>query len=110
MKWVCLVALVLALLWRSSAQYATVLQFLVCAGAVFVAVQSIVASRYLWAAAFVGVALLFNPVMPIELTRNILIWRNLACLAMFLVSLWLANKPRLSIASVTDLSPRGEAL
>ena len=89
-KWVSVAALLflLAVLWRSSADYRTVLAaFVVWAGAIVVFVEAAGAGNYLWAAAFLAVGALFNPVLPIMLPRNLFLGLDLACLVMFLVSL-----------------------
>ena len=114
MKWVSIAGLLLllAMWWRSSSDYRTVLAaFAVSAGAIVVFVQAVGAGKYVWAAAFLTTGALFNPVLPIMLPRNVFLWLDLACLVMFLVSLavWKAN-PRLSIASITDPTPRSESL
>jgi hypothetical protein len=114
MKWASIAALLLLLvvLWRSSSDYRTVLAaFVVWAGASVVFVQAAGAGNYVWAATFLAVGALFNPVLPIMLPRNVFLWLDLACLVMFLVSLavWKAN-PRLSIPSITDPTPRSESL
>jgi hypothetical protein len=114
MKWVSVAALLvlLAVLWRSSADYRTVLAaFVVWAGAIVVFVEAAGAGNYVWAGTFLAVGALFNPVLPIMLPRNLFLGLDLACLVMFLLSLaiWKAN-PRLSIASTIDPTPRNESL
>jgi hypothetical protein len=102
----------LVVLWRSSSDYRTVLAaFVVWAGAIVVFVQAAAAGNYVWAATFLAVGALFNPALPIMLPRNVFLCLDLACLAMFLVSMavWKAN-PRLSIASITDPTPRSKSL
>jgi hypothetical protein len=111
MKWIAIVALFLAVLWRSSADYRTILQFVVCAGATFVVLQAARSGKYLWAAAFSGIAVLFNPIVPVELSRGMFLWLDLTCLAMFLVSLAsLKTRTRLSVVSITDPTPQSESL
>ncbi len=85
MKWVSLAALLLGVVWRSSSSYQTLLQFLVCAGAILVVVQAMGTTNYLWAAGFGVIALLYNPVVPLALARSVSL--NLFCLVMFTVSL-----------------------
>lgn len=73
MKWSSIAALLVlvAASWRSSADYRTVLAALVvCAGAVVVLVQSVGAGKYIWAAAFLAISVLFNPALPDLLPRN----------------------------------------
>ncbi|PYX04128.1 MAG: hypothetical protein DMG85_18435 [Acidobacteria bacterium] len=66
MKWVSIIALFLAVLWRSAADYRTILQFVVCAGATFVVLQAARSGKYFWAAAFSGIAALFNPIVQLS--------------------------------------------
>jgi hypothetical protein len=65
MKWVCISALLLAVIWRSSANYQILLEFLVCLGAVLVVLRAWRMGKYPWAAGFVAIAVLFNPIAPI---------------------------------------------
>ncbi len=94
MKWVSIAVLLLALLWRSSASYQILLEFVVCAGAVLVVRQAWLRGKYLWGIGFIAIALLFNPIAPVVLPRQILLGLNLVCLAGFLVSLALLNRQR----------------
>ena len=111
MKWVSIIALFLAVLWRSAADYRTILQFVVCAGATFVVLQAARSGKYFWAAAFSGIAALFNPIVPVELSRRMFLWLDFTCLAMYLVSLaLLKTRTRLSIASINDPTPQSESL
>ena len=71
MKWVCIAALALAVLFRASSGYHTLLQFVVCAGAVLVLLQAYRTNRYAWAAGFTAIALLYNPIVPLALSRNL---------------------------------------
>jgi hypothetical protein len=114
MKWSSIAALLLltAVTWRSSADYRTVLAALVvCAGAIVVLVQSVGAGKYIWAAAFLAISVLFNPALPISLPRNTSVILDLVSLVLFAVSLAaLKVTPRLSIASITDRTPGSESL
>ena len=114
MKWGSIAALLIlaALNSRSLADYRTVLAALVvCAGAIVVLVQSIGAGKYIWAAAFLAISVLFNPALPISLPRNTFVMLDLACLVLFAVSLAaLKMTPRLSIASITDRTPGSQSL
>jgi hypothetical protein len=87
MKWVCIAALLLAVIWRSSANYQIVLEFLVCAGAILVVLPAWRTGKYPWAAGFIAIALLFNPVAPIVLPHPISMWVDLVCLVSFGLSL-----------------------
>jgi hypothetical protein len=105
-------ALVMAVFfWSWSTNFQTVVQFLVCGAAGLVVVQAVRAGKYLWAAAFLVVAVLFNPLAPVAFSGNVFIWVALICLTMFLASAaYLKTSPRLTIASVTDPGPRSESL
>lgn len=87
MKWVAIAALLGAVVWRSSASYEILLQFAVCAGAILVVFQAGVAEKYFWAAVFIAIAVLFNPIAPVALSSRTFLLLDLSCLAMFLVSL-----------------------
>ena len=114
MKWSSIAALLVlaAASWRSSADYRTVLAGLVvCAGAIVVLVQSVGAGKYIWAAAFLAVSVLFNPALPISFPRNTFVMLDLVCLVLFAVSLAaLKSTSRLSIPSITDRTPGSESL
>ena len=87
MKWACIAALLLAVIWRSSANYQIVLEFLVCAGAILLGLRAWRTGKYPWAAGFIAIAVLFNPVAPIVLPHPILVWVDLLCLLLFVLSL-----------------------
>ena len=114
MKWVSIAVLLLAALWRFPASdelVHLVLQFVVCAGALLVAVQAGRGSKYLWAAGFIAIALLFNPVVPIALSRKIFLWLDCVTLAAFLVSLAvLRRQPAFSMPSITNQTRGSESL
>ncbi len=111
MKWLSVAALVVAVFfWHSSLEFRIALQFIVCVGAGLVFVQAMGESKLLWAAGFFGIAVLFNPIVPVALSRGIFLWLDAACLTMFLVSLaLLKTSPRLSVVSITG-SPRNQSL
>ena len=111
----CVAAIVLVVVavfcWHSSLDLRMAVQFIVCIGAGLVFVQAISEKKRLWAAGFFGVAVLFNPVVPVTLSQNIFLWLDAVCLTMFLFSLvFLRSRPRLSVASVTDPGPGNESL
>lgn len=110
MKWSSIAALLVlaAANWRSPADYRTVLAALVVAlGPIVVLVQSVGGGKYIWAAAFLAVSVLFNPALPISFPRNTFVMLDLVCLVLFAVSLAaLKSTPRLSIPSITIYSAR----
>ena len=111
MKWGSIAALVvLAASWPSADNRTFVAAFVVCAGAFVVLVQATQARKYVWAAVFFAVCLLFNPIAPVSVSRISFLLLDLACLGMFVASLSLLTKPRLSIASITDRTPGSESL
>ncbi len=85
----------------------------VCAGATAVCVQAVRARRYLWVTAFAVLALIFNPVLRGALSLKPLLFVVLDGTAMilFIASLQvLKNRPRLSLASITDRTSGSESL
>jgi Family of unknown function (DUF6804) len=114
MKWISIAALLLlsVLSWNSTSDYRTVLAALaVCAGAVVVLVQSGSRGKYTWAAVFLAIGVLFNPVVPIALPRTWFVVLDLLCMVLFVWSLAaLRTQTRLSIASITDRTPGSESL
>jgi hypothetical protein len=87
MKWVCIAALLVAVIWGSSVNYQILLEFLVCAGALLLVLGAWRMGKYSWAAGFIAIAVLFNPVVPIVLPHPILLWVDLICLVSFVLSL-----------------------
>lgn len=85
MTWASITALVLAMLFRASPGYQTVMQLVVCAGAILAVFQATRTASYFWAAGFSAIALLYNPIVPIALSHNI--FPVLVSLVMFGLSL-----------------------
>jgi hypothetical protein len=112
MKWTSLVALIGALFfWRPAGGYAIMLQFVVCLSAILVALQAARSGKQLWAIAFAGLAVLFNPVVTVPVSPSVFLWINVLCLAMFLASLKvLKTAPKLSMPSITYPGPRSQSL
>ena len=111
MKLVCVAALLLAALWLSSPGVEILLDILICVGAVMVSAQAVAGTKYLWAAGFAAIAVLFNPVVPLVLYRNVFLVLDVACLLAFLLSVAaLKRQPILSIPSITNQTPGSESL
>lgn len=111
MKWVSILALVLALVWRPLTSYQLVLEFLVCVGALMVVAQAWRAGKYLWAAGFVAIAVLFNPAVPLAIPRTAFLGLDALCIVTFLISLAVVKTyPRLSMPSITNRTPGSESL
>jgi Family of unknown function (DUF6804) len=111
MKLVCVVALLLAAFWVASPGVEILLDILICVGGLMVSTQAAARRKYLWAAGFAAIAVLFNPVVPVMLSRKISLWLDVACLLGFLLSLAaLKSQPMLSIPSITNRTPGSESL
>jgi len=111
MKWLSIVALLLGLLMRSSASYRIVLELVVCVAAMVVFAQAFRTGKYLWGAGFVSIAVLFNPVAPFTLSGGMFLWLDLACVAIFALSLAaLKTRPLLSIQGIIHPSRQTESL
>jgi hypothetical protein len=110
MKWVSIAVLLLAGL-RLAKSYQGLLEMVVCVSGLLVVAQAVHAAKYFWAAGFLAIVVLFNPVVPIGLSGKIFLWLNWVCLAAFLVSLaGLKRQPTLSIPSITNRTPGSESL
>ncbi len=111
MKWVSTAVLLLAVLRLPTASYQVLLEVVVCVSALLVVTQAVRAGKYFWAAGFVAMAVLFNPVVPLALSRNTFLWVDLVCIATFIVSLGVLKGQRiLSIPSITNRTPGSESL
>jgi Family of unknown function (DUF6804) len=111
MKWVSIMALFLAVLPLDTASFRIVLEALVCVSGLVVFTQAVRVGKYVWAAGFVAIAVLFNPIAPIMFSRRISVWLDLVCLMTFLLSLAaLRSQPTLSMPSITHRTPGSESL
>ncbi len=110
MKCISVVVLVFGFLWNlpvgsqdwsvRNGGYMEVLNLLVCLSALLVVVQGLRERKYLWAAGFVAIATLFNPFVPVTLSRRVFLGLDSVCMVTFLVSLALLRKqPMPAIAS-----------
>lgn len=94
MKWVSIAILLLALFWQPLQNHQVALEILICVGALLVVTQAWRTQKYFWATGFVAIAVLFNPIVPLALTRKTFFLLELVCLAAFLLSLTvLTGKP-----------------
>jgi hypothetical protein len=113
MKWTSIVALLLAVVfWKAAPDYQRELNLIVAMAAAFVFVQAYRAGKHLWAVGFAGIALLFNPVVPMFRLGGDpglgLVVFSIVPFAMSLIVL--KSQPRLSIASITDRNPGSQSL
>jgi hypothetical protein len=111
MKWVSVGVLLLASIWRPYANYLTVLEFVVCVSGIMVFTQAVRRGKVFWAAGFVAIVVLFNPVLPVVLSHRLTLGLGWMSLAAFLFSLAaLRVQPILSMPSITDRTPGSESL
>jgi hypothetical protein len=110
MKWVSSAVLLLAGL-RLATPYQVSLEIVVCVSALLVLTQAVRVGKYVWATVFLTIAVLFNPVVPMVLSRKTFLWLDWLCLMTFMVSLAaLKMQPVLSMPSITNRVPAREAL
>lgn len=84
------------LLWSYAGGYDLLVRFAVCAGAVRVAFLAAAARRYTWATLFVGMAILYNPVLPVfPFSGRLYLVIVIASIAPFAASL-VVPRPRLA--------------
>ncbi len=113
MKWVCIVALVgAALLTPSNWGARSMLNLIVCCGAVVIVNQAWRTSQWSWVVAFVAVALAFNPLEPLLPAYRTGHYLLLALTTLLYASSLFAfrGSPVLSIPSITDRTPGSESL
>lgn len=110
-KVISLAALLLAAALTLRGAPLILVQLLVCGGALFVMREAVRGHKYIWVAVFAAPAICFNPVFPLVLSRSASRAMVLLCALAFLASLrYLHPKPRMSLATITDLPARGESL
>lgn len=114
MKLVCagaLLALLITAFLVASPGVKILLDILISVGAITVATEAVARPKYIWAAGFVAIGLLYNPIAPVALSRSVFFVLDVACLLAFLISLEaLKSQPVLSIPSITDRTPGSQSL
>lgn len=106
MKWVSIAVLLLASLWLSSTSSRVLLEIVMCVSALLVVRQAYRVGQYAWAFGILTIAALFNPVVPLVLSRKVFLGLDWLCLMTFLISLAaLSRQPVLSIPSITGRTP-----
>ncbi len=111
MKWVSVAVLLLAVLRLPSESFQVLLEIVVCVSGLLVVTQAVRRAKYFWASGFLEIAVFFNPVLPIALSRRIFLCLDWVCLAPFLLSLAaLKRQPTLSMPSITGRTPGSESL
>lgn len=111
MRWIAITMLLVGLFWRSSANYGTMLQFVVCAVAAVLLVQATRMRQYAWATTFLLAACLFNPVVPVGFSGVVLRVVSILTGMLFFFSFQSVKlTPRPTIASITDRMPGSQSL
>jgi hypothetical protein len=113
MKFACVAALALTIVfWTSAANYQLERNLLVCVAAGVVLVQAIQIRKYRWAAAFLIIAFLFNPVAPVfRLTGAVGLSLVVLSVAPFAVSFFaLRPEPLMSVSSIRRRNPGSQSL
>jgi hypothetical protein len=113
MKWVSIAALLVAVVfWNSAANYQRELNLVVSVAAAVILAQAFQVKKYRWAACFLTIALLFNPVVPVFRLAGsagfALVVLSIAPFAISLIAL--RPLPLMSIPSITDRTPGSQSL
>jgi Family of unknown function (DUF6804) len=99
-KIACAVSLLVGALWVAPPSVTTLLNLVVCVGALAVATQAAASSKFSWAGGFLLISVLFNPVQPIPFPRSVFFWMDLASVVVFMISLQtLKDHPHLPLPS-----------
>ena len=113
MKLVSIAALLLAVVfWNYAGAYQMELNLVVSVAAAVILIQAVQARKYRWVAAFLAIAVLFNPVVPIfRLESPVGLSLVVLSIAPFAISLVALRPDRLmSIPSITDRNPGSQSL
>jgi len=113
MKLVCITALLLtALLWRFAPNYQLTFDLVLCVGSLVVFAQALRAREHFWAAGFLVIAILFNPILLVlKPSGDLSLTVVLICIPAFAMSLAALKPPLLlSIPSITDRNPGSRSL
>ena len=111
MKWISVAVLLLAGLRLPTTGNQVLLEIVVCVSGLLAAMQAVRVGQYIWAAGFLAIAVLFNPIVTLGLSGKTLLWLDWVCLATFLLSLaaW-KSRPTAFRALITDHTPGNKAL
>lgn len=101
------ISLLVAAVWVPPSGVKLLIDVLVSVGALSVATQAAASSKKFWAAGFVAISVLFNPLVPVGLPRGVFFWLDLACVVVFMVSLeTLKGLPGLTFPSTANRKSR----
>jgi uncharacterized protein DUF6804 len=111
MKWISVVSLLLAAIWSFSPEFQLFLKIVICVAALLVIAQAVRARKYVWAAGFLVITVLFNPIAPVEMPGRFYMMLDLACLLAFLASVVaVRTRPLLSMPSIVGRRTGSESL
>jgi hypothetical protein len=99
------------ILWPSAAQQSLLLNSILCGGSLLAVHHAIRAQKPFMAWEFLGVALLFNPLLPLFRAGDsslLAVWISIASIVACLTAL--KTQPLLSIPSITDRTPGSVSL
>jgi len=105
------VLLGVGILWHYAAQQSLLFHSIVCGGSLLAVYHAIRAQRRFMAVEFLGIALLFNPLLPLFRAGDsslLAVWLSIAAIVTCLTAL--KTQPRLSIPSLTDRTPGSVSL
>jgi hypothetical protein len=111
MKYFAIAVLLAGIFWQPTTNLRSYLDFVVAAAAIFVLVQAINLRKYWWMAVFVAIFFLFNPILPIVFSFGTMVALQIVTAAVFAASVqMLKTNHRLTIASITEATPRTESV
>lgn len=121
MKGISVVALLIGFLWNFPAfhkewsvrdgGYMELFNIVVCLTALLVIAQAFRERKYFWAAGFAAIAVLFNPIVPVTVSRKMFLCLDAACVVTFLVSLAIWNRrPILAVSPITNRTSGSDSL
>ena len=82
-------ALLAAMIFDPAGSNRPLLLFVVFAGAIIAAVQAVRRHEYVWGFVFVLLGLLFNPLLMISFSNDVVRWLDMVSLMMFMASLFI---------------------
>ena len=111
MTWLSIAALIAAVFIKSDVGDLRIVGAIICVGAVMIVIKAAKARKHYWTVGFIAVTVMFNPLLPLSVSPTMILSLYLACVVMFVGSLFaFPVKPLLSIPSITDRTPGSESL
>jgi hypothetical protein len=111
MKWLAAAILMWGGLGLFDPAYRILLGLVVCFAAIFVFRQALNANKLIWAAGFLAIAVIYNPVVPIRFSSRVFLWLDWLGLMTFLISLAaVKHRPKYILAPIKNRKPRSKAM